>query len=217
MIGDKLILKPYHLPPAEAIFDIIKNDLQTKSKRYVLAICGESGCGKSTLAIAVKQVMSDHHIKAFTIHMDDYFFLPPTDNHNQRLDDINHVGPQEVDLALLQEHIDLVQTSIKDFYKPLIHYKENAKRTEYADLTEIDVVIIEGTYVGQLKNIDNIIFIDRTYLDTWEARMARGRDIADAFNEEVLKIEHLIIKRQKENANILVDGNYQVKINDQKT
>ena len=106
MIGDKLILKPYHLPPATDIFEMVKEDLIAKENQYIISIAGESGCGKSTLSIALKQVFSEHGIDSFTIHMDDYFHLPPTSNHQQRLDDINHVGPQEVDLDHLQKHIN---------------------------------------------------------------------------------------------------------------
>lgn len=211
MVGDKLILKPYHLPPARDIFSLIKDNLEAKQKPYFLSICGESGCGKSTLAISVKEVLSQNGYKSFILHMDDYFHLPPTSNHLQRLEDINHVGPQEVDLELLQNHIDEIRNGSQEIIKPLIHYKENDKRSEIFNPTEYEVIIVEGTYVSLLENIDTKIFMLRNYIDTWEDRVNRARDPITPFIEDVLKIEHTIIKKYKENAHLLVDNDYNVK------
>jgi len=111
MIGDKLILQPYHLPPAREILEAIKNKINTK-KPYFITISGESGCGKSTLSIALKSVLEENGFPTFTIHMDDYFHLPPTSTHNQRLEDINHVGPQEVNLDLMRTHIEQTTRSL---------------------------------------------------------------------------------------------------------
>ena len=130
MVGDKLILKPYHLPPARDIYNFIKDMVNQKEGPYFVSIGGESGCGKSTLGIALKEVLSEHDINSFILHMDDYFHLPPTSNHLQRLDDINHVGPQEVDLDLMQTHLNQIKQGFNEIIKPLIHYKENDKRTE---------------------------------------------------------------------------------------
>lgn len=209
MIGDKLILQPYHLPPAQDIYAAIAEDIQAADK-YLITIGGESGCGKSTLSIALKSVLEEAGLSTFTIHMDDYFHLPPTSNHNQRLEDINHVGPQEVDLALLQQQIDEIKAHKEEIIKPLIHYKENSKRREIFYPADFRVIIVEGTYVSQLSNINTKVFMTRDYHDTLEARLERARDPQEPFVEEVLAIEHQIISKHADIAHILVDKDYNV-------
>ena len=177
---------------------------------YFITIGGESGCGKSTLSIAIKVVLQENGIKCKTIHMDDYFHLPPTSNHLQRLEDINHVGPQEVDLELLQGHIDSIIGGMKEIVKPLIHYKENDKRKELFEAHDLDVIIIEGTYVTLLKNINTKVFMLRNYIDTRENRLNRARDPIVPFIEDVLEVEHAIIKQHRSQADLLIDIDYNV-------
>jgi len=211
MIGDKLILKPYHYPPAKDIYRHIQPEIEQHSPLpYFLSISGESGCGKSTLSIALKEVLNKQGIKSHIIHMDDYFHLPPTSNHLQRLDDINHVGPQEVDLALMQQHLAAIKSGATEIIKPLIHYKENDKRKEIFYTEGLQVIIVEGTYVALLEELDCRIFMLRTYRDTKENRMNRARDPISPFIEEVLQIEHSIIKQHQRLANLLVDLDYNI-------
>jgi uridine kinase len=208
MIGDKLIIKPYHLPPAREILKYLQPKFP--NRKTTIAVGGESGCGKSTLAIALKEILLEKDIKAFIFHMDDYFFLPPTSNHNQRLEDINFVGPQEVNLELLQNQIDLVTSGQKVVLeKPLVHYKENEIRSETIDFDEISVLIIEGTYT-MLLNVDFKIFIDRNFRETYQNRLERARDEMSPFVENVLEIEHAILQKDKLNADILIDKEYNV-------
>jgi uridine kinase len=209
MVGDKIIVKPYHLPPAITIFDFVKNAV--KDQKFTFTISGESGCGKSTLAIALKMVLEENGLSAYTFHMDDYFKLPPTSNHNQRVEDISHVGPHEVDLALLQSHIETFKAGNQSLIKPLVHYKENEIKKEIVDFSNIDVVIVEGTYTSILDNIDCKVFIDRTYKDTYAQRVERAREEMTSFIESVLEIEHLIISKHISFANVVLDKDYNVK------
>jgi uridine kinase len=211
MIGDKLILRPYHYQPAKDIYTLIKTEIKASGGApYFITIGGESGCGKSTLAIALKEVLSADGWDSFILHMDDYFHLPPTSNHLQRMDDINHVGPQEVDLGLLQNHIDSIKNGVSEIVKPLIHYKENDKRSEIFRPANLKVIIIEGTYVSLLKNIDSKVFMLRTYKDTKANRATNARDSISPFIEDVLQIEHSIIKKHRAISTILVDKEYNV-------
>ncbi|MEM9549167.1 MAG: hypothetical protein AAGA77_24485 [Bacteroidota bacterium] len=211
MIGDKLILRPYHYQPAKDIYTILSSEISDHtSLPYFISIAGESGCGKSTLGIALKEVLSENGLKSFILHMDDYFHLPPTSNHLQRLEDINHVGPQEVDLELLQKHINEIKTGAIEIIKPLIHYKENDKRKEIFNPRDQQIIIIEGTYVSLLENLDCKIFMLRNYNDTKDDRINRARDPITPFIEDVLEIEHSIIKKHKKLASILVDKDYNV-------
>ena len=211
MIGDKLILQPYHFPPARDIYAHIKETIEkSDSTPFFISISGESGCGKSTLAIALKEILLENGLKSYILHMDDYFHLPPSSNHIQRLDDINHVGPQEVDLKLMQDHIQAIKDGSQEIRKPLIHYKENDKRVEVINPKGLNVVIIEGTYVSLLDNLDSRVFMLRTYKDTREDRLNRARDPISPFIEDVLEIEHSIIIKHREKANLIVDIDYNV-------
>ena len=212
MIGDKLILQPYHLPPAREIFNRIED--KKEDKRMAITIAGESGSGKSTLAIALKKVCDEQDMLAFIFHMDDYFYLPPTSNHIQRLEDINHVGPQEVNMQLLQSHIDQFLEGEEFLEKPLVHYKENEIRTELVDLNQVGLIIIEGTYTTLLDNINCKIFMSRDYRETLENRINRNRDPISPFIEDVLEIEHQIIRKHRDLAHILVDNDYKVYLNE---
>jgi uridine kinase len=208
MIGDKIVVKPYHIPPAREIFQCTKD--QIASGKYSFAISGESGCGKSTLAIALKMVLTEAGYGVYIFHMDDYFLLPPTTNHNQRVEDINHVGPQEVNLSLLQHHVASFRNGVSQITKPLVHYKENDIKTELVDFDKTQIVIIEGTYTSLLENIDCKIFIDRTYKDTYLQRAERAREEMTPFIESVLEIEHAIIAQHKSLANIVLDQDYSI-------
>jgi len=211
MIGDKLILQPYHMPPARDIYAAISDSVAAKQP-YFISIGGESGCGKSTLAIALREVLKEHGHESFTLHMDDYFKLPPTSTHELRLDDINHVGPQEVRMDLLQEHIDHIRAGKGELIKPLVHYKENNIRREIFYPQDFQVFIVEGTYVTNLLHIDTKVFLTRDYKDTWESRVARARDPLTPFIEEVLEIEHRIIKEHVSAAHLIVNKDYEVEM-----
>ncbi len=209
MIGDVINIEDRHLEPAEKIVEKIK-DAILNSPKYAITVGGESGSGKSTLAFAIRKILEDEKIGCYIFHMDDYFKLPPATNHAARLEDISWVGPDEVRLDLLQEHIDFFKKGGAMIEKPLVHYKANNILSEGINLSAFNVVIAEGTYTTLLKNIDSRIFMLRNYLDTLEDRKKRARDPIIPFNENVLKVEHDIIKKQARLADILVDKDYYV-------
>ena len=211
MIGDIIRIKPHHLPPAREIYKLLKNKLEMAGQPFAITVGGESGSGKSTLSLAIEEILKEHGYKSFIFHMDDYFKLPPKDNHDRRVENIVHVGPEEVNLKLLQNHINRCKDGDDQIKKPLVHYRENKIREVIVEMAEVDVVIAEGTYVTLLEEIDCKIFMLRNYQDTYEDRVKRARDPIIPFNEEVLKIEHEIVQQHKEMADILVDNQYNVK------
>lgn len=216
MIGDIIEIKPHHLPPAKRIVKLCQNAIARSKKIFAFSVGGESGSGKSTLSLAIREVLQQQGRQTFIFHMDDYFTLPPKDNHEQRLEDINAVGPQEVDLVLLQQHINKVKSGTESLLKPLVHYRENEIRNVTVDLRDVDIIIAEGTYATMLENIDCKIFMLRDYRDTYENRVQRGRDPMSPFIEKVLKIEHDILRAHKPIADIWVDKEYNVARNPDK-
>ncbi len=182
---------------------------KVKTDIFFLSIAGESGSGKSTLAAAIKNVLRDiYDIPSIIIQMDDYFKLPPADNHNKRLSDLTHVGPHEVKLDLIDHHIEAIRRGAKSITKPLVDFHQNTIESEVINCEHAEVFIIEGTYVSQLHNLDYRIYIDRNYKLTLEDRKARAREEITPFIQSVLQIEHQIILQDKELADLVVNSNY---------
>ncbi|PTT42775.1 hypothetical protein DBR28_01830 [Chryseobacterium sp. HMWF028] len=209
MIGDVINLEQKHLDTAENIYEKIKKTFQMPQK-WVVGICGESGSGKSVTAFALRKVLEEKGITSLVIQMDDYFKLPPKSNHENRQKSLNNVGMHEVHLDKIQETIKKFKEKESFITKPLIHYAENSVTEEILEIEDIQVLIIEGTYVLNIDDFDVSIFIDRTYKDTYENRMKRNRDEQSDFVEKVLEIEHKIIRQFKEKADLLLDKKYHI-------
>lgn len=210
MIGDKLI---YH-PEYKKVTSYVISELKPKfnlAHRICIAIGGESGCGKTSLAYALVQDIENlTGLKGMLFHQDDYFKLPPTDNHNARLNDISVIGMNEVSLDLLNSHLIQFREKSIIYDKPLVDYQENIILKEHIACNEFDFCVVEGTYVNSLKAPDYKIFIETTYLDTKKSRIERARDIINDFNEKVLEIEHCIIKSHFKLAHIRIDKNLNI-------
>ncbi len=194
---------------AKKIFDLIKNTTENKP---VIAISGESGSGKTTLATALASVLHQHGYKTTILHLDDYFYLPPKTNELARKKNIKQVGPQEVNLNLLQSHVQAFKYGIPHITKPKVIYSENKFVTETLDFARTKVLIVEGTYTFDLQGIDLKIFIDLDYHQTEKRRIKRGRETIDQFLNQVLEIEHQIISRYKSRADLIVTENNNLKI-----
>jgi len=195
MIGDKLIIDEYHHAAADmvlAYLDKLKPDMP-----YSISISGESGSGKSEMAQVLMEGLVARGNKVLVLGQDDYFKLPPHSNHQHRNKDISWVGPREVKLDLV--------------VKPLVHFAQDKIGTENL-AGPYDIVIAEGTYTSLLENISFRVFIDRDYHETKKHRLSRNRDQALEDNEDqdlkflekVLEIEHKIISKHKNLADLVI-------------
>ena len=212
MIGDKIKLRDEYVDLAKNVFSEIQRYIDNGIK--TISIFGESGCGKSTLAVSLQHIMHDHGIEVAILHMDDYFILPPKTNHNARIEMFEHIGPSEVDLHLMDEHIAKFSQDAEYLHKPLVNYEANSISEEVMDISNIDILIVEGTYGGLLKNPDLSVMIDRNYMQTRQARIERNRDPIIPFNEKVLGLEHEMISSHKSLADIIVTADKEVIINE---
>ena len=210
MKGDKIVLKEDYFKPAKAVVDLIENKLTDK---YVITIAGESGSGKSVLATTLNMVFADKKIPSYLIQQDDFFKLPPLTNHeNHKKNIYENVGPHEVHLDKMQALIDDFRSDADEIIKPTVNYALNIIDQETINIKLIKVLIIEGTYTSLLKNVDLKIFMERTYKETFEDRMKRGREGFDPFIENVLEIEHNIISQHKKYADILFGIDFNLKL-----
>lgn len=209
MIGDKLTYHSAYKAITHFVISELKYKL-IKECRICISVSGESGCGKTSLAYALqKDIENSTGLKGFIFHLDDYFTLPPADNHNHRLENIDNVGINEVNIDVLDTHILDFKKSVS-VVKPLVIYEENIIDSEQVKSSDFSFCIVEGTYASLLKNPDYKLFVETTYLDTLDSRIERSRDIINDFNETVLEIEHQIIKPHSKLANVIIDKNLNI-------
>jgi len=182
------------------------------NRRVVVAVAGESGSGKSTTAVGLARALTDVGIPTGIIHQDDYFLRPPRTNHEYRLLDLRHVGPHEVNLDLLQSHVDAFLAGWDGVEAPAVDYPANRFVTQRFDFSPLSALIVEGTYVFRLRGIDTRIFLDATHEDTKARRRVRNRDIDAPVIDHILAIEHEIIARQAQKADIVIDRDFDVRL-----
>lgn len=208
MIGEKIDANLLNVNAAKALVSYF--DVSKGQKKFVVAIAGESGSGKTHMATAVAQELLAHQIHAHILHMDDFFILPPASNHAQRLLDIAHVGPQEVNLERLNALISAFKSNASNCSVPTVDYYENSIAESNIDLSLVQVLIIEGTYAFFLKDTDFHLFMSRDYEQTKDLRLARnrGNEAQDEFIERVLRIEHEIIAGSAKKANAYIDYDF---------
>ncbi|MCK4660687.1 MAG: hypothetical protein KAV82_14290 [Phycisphaerae bacterium] len=205
MIGDTLVITDYHRQAAAQLLPIVLERLALSAETVVVTIAGESGSGKSETALCLAAVLAVEGRQCLVLAQDDYFRLPPKSNHRQRVEDISWVGPCEVRLDLLAEHITaLCERPDQRLAKPLARFDEDRIDCEIIEPGDRDVVIAEGTYTTLLPGIDIRVFIDRDYHQTKKARLARARDPDLAFLEQVLEIEHREISQHKVLADVII-------------
>ena len=209
MLGENLIIGQDFEKIAEKLKEIFISQINGSTKKFIITVAGESGSGKSGISKSLADYLTGEGIKTIIIQQDDYFLFPPQTNEMKRHKDINRVGPEEVNLKLLQYHVDLINKN-EEIIKPLVIFDENKITEEKISLPEVKVVIVEGTYTSVLENISKKIFIDRIYLETKKERIIKAREKQDRFLENVLEIEHKIISKHKEKANIIITKEFEI-------
>jgi uridine kinase len=210
MQGDVIIVEEHHRRVAEQIAERLMPEIRASERRYTITVAGESGSGKSETAKALAEALEACGIRCGIYQQDDYFHLPPLSNDKRRREGIEWVGPQEVKLQLLDEHLAAARSGAPTVTKPLVIYAEDRVTEDTMSLEGLDVVIAEGTYTTLLDNVDTRIFINRNRLETLEARKKRAREEMDPFIEKVLEIEHAEISTHRQRADIVISRDYEL-------
>ncbi len=213
MRGDSIVVEEHHVKAASGIVKLVLPLIERHPGKYTITIAGESGSGKSETATALAQALEAAGKSCLILQQDDYFVYPPKTNDRTRRGDIAWVGPQEVLLDLLDDHLKAFRQGVPVIEKPLVIYEEDSITTERLDIGGTEVAIAEGTYTTALSNVDTRVFIDRDYLETRAHRNKRRRNAAelDPFIDKVLAIEHEIISAHKALAQLVVKKDYSVK------
>lgn len=212
MHGDQLVIEAHHRRAAEAIFELIIEDLRSNESKKVVTIAGESGSGKSETAEALADCLRQNKIDAVVFQQDDYYVHPPRTNDRTRREDIAWVGPNEVRLDLLDQHAEAFRRGDHVISKPLVDYAADSIGGEEMAVGQAQIAIAEGTYTTLLENADWRVFINRTAAETRAHREKRQRHVSelDEFTERVLAIEHEEISGHKKRADIIIESDYSV-------
>ena len=213
MKGDIILIEEWHREAAIKIVAQIRKEIEAKKSRYVITVAGESGSGKSETAHAIQEALALKKIKSVILGQDDYFHLPPRSNDSRRRENPDWLGPHmEVKLELMDQNLKQALEGVDKLVKPLVDYDNNTILEESHDLSDIKVVIAEGTYTSLLRNVDIRIFIDQTFEDSYSHRKKRNRgdEVSDPFIEAVLSIEHKIIAGHKHLADVVINRQNEV-------
>jgi len=209
--ADGIVPESMFIERAERLLALLRRDFGIpRGMRTVIAVAGESGSGKSVTALDLAAVLNRDGIGTAIIHQDDYFVRPPRTNHEFREQDISSVGPQEVQMDMILRHISAFRAGAGSITCPTVNYFANRFDTRAVAFDGCELLVVEGTYVLMLDDADVRIFLEATYEDTATARRARNRDIDAPFVTRVLEIEHSIIARQIELADIVISRDYAI-------
>ncbi|MFP4207596.1 MAG: uridine kinase [Wenzhouxiangella sp.] len=211
MKGDSIVVEPHHAHAAAGVHALITRRPDATGGRLVVSVAGESGAGKSEIAEALAGLFEEEGHRPTILQQDDYFVHPPRSNDRVRREDIGWVGPSEVRLDLMEQHLELFRTGAC-LTKPLVRYLEDRIDQVNVDLSPFDIAIVEGTYVTLLKNVDVRVFIDRDYHASRAHREKRRRHASelDPFIDQVLAIEHGIIAPHRDLADLIIRDDYSV-------
>ena len=207
--------RPEYEALARELADVLEADLGVVGagggRRLVVGVAGESGSGKSATAAGLARELTRRGVPTAVLHQDDYFLRPPRVNHAHRLLDLANVGPHEVNLALVAEHVAAFRAGRDGVEAPLVHYPGDRFCTQRHDFSALAALVVEGTYVLTLPGLDARVFLEATHEDTRARRRARNRDPETPIEGRVLAIEHAVVARQGAVADVLIDQEFRLR------
>lgn len=211
--AERLDLAETHLALARSLCAVLRTKVLLDAEhRTVVAIAGESGSGKSITATALAQVLSADGLPAVVLYQDDYFLRPPRANHAYRCADLARVGPQEVNLALLADHVTAFRAGRDQVTAPRADHAADAFVTRRLDFAHAAVLVVEGTYALHLDHTEVRIFLEATHAETAERRRRRNRDVDAPIIDRILAIEHELIAAQASRAHIVIDRDFVIRV-----
>mgnify|MGYP005841632593 FL=1 len=182
------------------------------SRHCCLTFYGESASGKTVTSSALVKELRGRGLSVVFVQMDDYFKLPPQQNQAQRARDINHVGPDEVNIDVIDKHIKRIKNGAKELSMPQVDFVQSVVRPVSRTFdTPVDFIVAEGTYLYLLENDDLKFFITRSYHQTLQDRKRRDREPMTDLNMKTLEIEHRIVQSQRDKADYIIDENFRLR------
>jgi uridine kinase len=212
MLGDILLINDMHKEAAQTICEKVMADRETKEERYryVVGISGESGSGKSELAHALGTSLKQKHVRVKVIHTDNYYKIQPLLREEWRRNKgFDKIGIDEYDWVKIRK-------TLRDFKEeqecviPCIDLIPEQVDKLITDFSKIDLLIVDGLYAINAKEIDMKVFIDLTYHETKINQIIRMKEALTDFRLGILEHEHQALISLKSQAHLVVDKTYQV-------
>ncbi len=210
MLEDVLLIADKH---KEAAAVIVKEILNRRKPKMIVAISGESGSGKSELTHVIAKSLRKEGIFAKPIHIDNFYNTLPLERTQWRT---KH-GVENV-VGINEYRWDKVYQVIDDFKNdgtstmPCVDLVTEQVDELTTNFKGIDMLIIDGIYAINTEGIDLRVFIELTYNETKRAQTDRGKEPDNPFRWSVLQQEHLAAQSIKDKADIFIDKSYQVRM-----
>lgn len=208
MLEDVLLIEEKHRIVAEGI---VKEILQMKKDKLIVAISGESGSGKSELSHLVAKAMRSHHIFAKTIHLDNFFKTLPLERREWRQKNgvETVVGLNEIDWTAVQQTIGDFKNGKKSTM-PCVDLVTEQVDNLTTDFSSVDMLVLDGLYAINTEGVDLHVFIELTYHETKKAQKSRGKEKSDELRMRTLEAEHKAVQSLRPKADLLVNMDYQL-------
>jgi len=212
MLGDILLINDMHKEAAKAICKKVITDRKVHEERYryVVGISGESGSGKSELAHALGTRLKEKNVRVKVIHTDNYYKIQPLLREEWRRNKgFDQIGIEEYDWVKIRK-------TLRDFREeqecvlPCIDLIPEQVDKLITDFSKIDLLIVDGLYAINAKDIDMKVFIDLTYHETKINQIIRMKEALSDFRLGILEREHQAVASLKPQAQLVVDKSYQV-------
>jgi uridine kinase len=204
---------PTRVPIGEPLRALLASQLGLSgAARTVIGIAGESGSGKTIASTELAAALTDAGIATGVLHQDDYFLRPPRTNHEHRVRDLRAVGPHEIDLPRLAAHVAAFRAGADGVVVPQVDYPGNRFVSRTIDFGAVAALIVEGTYVLGLDDLDVRVFCAATHEETAGRRRLRNRDVDAPIIDEILAIEHRLIAPQAALADVIVGVDFEVRL-----
>ncbi len=144
------------------------------------------------------------------IHTDNYYRIQPLLREEWRRNKgFDMIGINEYDWVKIRK-------TLRDFREeqecmiPCIDLIPEQVDKLITDFSKVDMLIVDGLYAINAKDIDMRVFIDLTYHETKINQIIRMKEALSDFRLGILEHEHQAVITLKPNADLVVDKSYQV-------
>ena len=162
------------------------------------------------MAHALGTCLKHHHIRVKVIHTDNYYMIQPLLREEWRRNKgFDQIGINEYDWVKIRK-------TLRDFKEeqecmiPCIDLIPEQVDKLITDFSKVDLLIVDGLYAINAKDIDMRVFIDLTYHETKINQIIRMKEAMSEFRLGILEHEHQAVTTLKILADLVVDKSYQV-------
>jgi len=197
-------LKDNVLNADNELLSLLTQSLLKSDDVLCIGVAGEIECKTQNLSSALAEKLENDKSKTIILNVDDYFYLPPIKNSIKRSEDINNVGPKEVNFNQLIGNIEFLKGKESDIlFKPKVNIDTDTIRKEFIEVDQIQYVIVHGRYSLLLDQVDVGI-----YMTPPNNHLSAAKSDID---KRARMIEHEIIRKHKRLANYVChsDGSFQ--------